>query len=236
MSARLQMLADMVTPGNRVADVGCDHGFLPISLVQSGVSPAALAMDVRKGPLEAARANVRAYGLENYITLRLSDGLKEYREGEADTVVCAGMGGRLMQKILSESVDKVKTVQELILQPQSELKEFRAYLRMNGFLVQKETALCEDGKYYFAMKVGIRSAGKAAGEHGLPEELVQLYDSFGRQLLEEKNPVLRSFLEQRKRTLLRLTQTLSAAEARQELRLEELRRELSGLERALEYF
>lgn len=236
MSARLQMLADMVTPGGRVADVGCDHGFLPISLVQSGVSPAALAMDVRKGPLEAARANVRAYGLENYITLRLSDGLKEYREGEADTVVCAGMGGRLMQKILSESMDKVKTVQELILQPQSELKEFRAYLRMNGFLVQKETALCEDGKYYFAMKVGIRGAGKAAGEHDLPGELVQLYDSFGRQLLEEKNPVLRSFLEQRKRTLLRLTQTLSAAETRQELRLEELCRELSGLERALEYF
>lgn len=236
MSARLQMLADMVTPGGRVADVGCDHGFLPISLVQSGVSPAALAMDVRKGPLEAARANVRAYGLENYITLRLSDGLKEYREGEADTVVCAGMGGRLMQKILSESMDKVKTVQELILQPQSELKEFRAYLRMNGFLVQKETALCEDGKYYFAMKVGIRGAGKAAGEHDLPGELVQLYDSFGRQLLEEKNPVLRSFLEQRKRTLLRLTQTLSAAETRQELRLEELCRELSELERALEYF
>ncbi len=235
LSARLQMLADMVTPGNRVADVGCDHGLLPIRLVQDGVAPAALAMDVRKGPLEAARANVRACGLESYITLRLSDGLKEYRTGEADTVVCAGMGGRLMQRILSESMDKVKTVQELILQPQSELREFRAYLRECGLAVQRESALCEDGRYYFAMKVSVRDAGRTIEKDSLPKELTQLYDSFGRQLLEERNPVLHSFLKQRQKALLELVEALSAKEARQRQRLLELQEELLLLERALEY-
>lgn len=236
LSARLQMLADMVTPGSRVADVGCDHGLLPIRLVQDGVAPAALAMDVRRGPLEAAEANVRLCGLEDYITLRLSDGLKEYRIGEADAVVCAGMGGRLMQKILSESAEKVKTLRELILQPQSELKEFRAYLRKNGFAVRKESAVFEDGKYYFAMKVSPRNVEKSAGEERLSAESVQLYDSFGRQLLEEKNPVLLAFLEQRKKALLQLVKALSAGEARQAERLEKLQEELSVLDGALEYF
>ena len=104
LSKRLQMLADFVTPGNRLVDVGCDHGFLSIYLVQNKICPSALAMDVRKGPLAAAREHIKDYGLEDYIKVRLSDGLLCFQEGEADTMVCAGMGGRLMEKILTEMV------------------------------------------------------------------------------------------------------------------------------------
>ena len=75
LSGRLRMLADMVTPGSRLVDVGCDHGFLSIYLVQEGACPTVLAMDVREGPLAAAKRHVEAYGLGEYITLRLSDGL-----------------------------------------------------------------------------------------------------------------------------------------------------------------
>ncbi len=152
LSKRLQMLAGMVTPGNRLVDVGCDHGYLSIYLVQKGICPEGIAMDVRQGPLACAEEHVRESGLGDYIKVRLSDGLGAYAAGEAETMVCAGMGGRLMGRILSESMEKAKSFQELILQPQSELEEFREFLRKAGFAVTEEEAVCEEGKFYFAMK------------------------------------------------------------------------------------
>lgn len=146
------MLAGMVTPGNRLVDVGCDHGYLSIYLVQKGICPEGIAMDVRQGPLACAEEHVRESGLGDYIKVRLSDGLGAYAAGEAETMVCAGMGGRLMGRILSESMEKAKSFRELILQPQSELEEFREFLRKAGFAVTEEEAVCEEGKFYFAMK------------------------------------------------------------------------------------
>lgn len=165
LSKRLRMLADMVTLGNRVADVGCDHAFLSIYLVQAGICPRALAMDVRTGPLAAAGAHVAECGLGSYIEVRLSDGLAACGSGEADTVVCAGMGGRLMERILTEGMDRAREMRELILQPQSELPRFRAFLRETGFAVVEEDAVFEEGKYYFAMKAAYRG-GCAGYEEG----------------------------------------------------------------------
>lgn len=179
LSRRLRMLADMVTPGNRLADVGCDHGFLDICLVGEGVCPRALAMDVREGPLESAREHVRRSGLGDYIEIRMSDGLEACGPDEADTLVCAGMGGRLMERILTEGLDKAARMKELILQPQSELRAFRRFLRNAGFGIVREDAVFEEGKYYFAMRAVPRggeprgtvcggeemSAGGPAGVH-----------------------------------------------------------------------
>ena len=115
LSRRMQAAADMVSSGNRVCDVGCDHGYVSIYLVQSDKSPSALAMDVNQGPLLRAKEHVRRYGVEPYITLRLSDGLSAYRKGEADSLICAGMGGRLLWKILTREPDKTADFKELIL-------------------------------------------------------------------------------------------------------------------------
>ena len=152
LSGRMQMLADLVTAGSRVADVGCDHGFLPIYLVRTGKSPKCLAMDVRKGPLSGAEEHIAACGLGEYIETRLSDGLAAYHIGEAETLVCAGMGGRLMERILTEGGEKSRSFAELILQPQSEIPEFRKFLRNAGYRVTGEDAVYEEGKFYFAMK------------------------------------------------------------------------------------
>ncbi|MCM1056352.1 MAG: class I SAM-dependent methyltransferase [Firmicutes bacterium] len=152
LSKRLQMLADMVTRGNTVADVGCDHGFLSVYLVQNKISPHALAMDVREGPLGAAREHIESSGLNTYIETRLSDGLKKLKTGEARTLICAGMGGRLMERILGNDIEKARSIQELILQPQSEIPQFRCFLRREGFRIQAEDGVYEEGKYYFAMK------------------------------------------------------------------------------------
>lgn len=189
LSERLRTVAGMVTEGNRVCDVGCDHGFVPVFLVQQGISPSVLAMDLREGPLRAAREHVLAYGLEGQIETRLSDGLHNYKVGEADTLVCAGMGGGLMMRILEAEREKTDSFQELVLQPQSEIERFRRFLRENGYRILDEKMLAEDGKFYQVIRAAV----------GCPEnsvdELCKLEDRYGPILLRKKTPVFLSFLE-----------------------------------------
>ncbi len=165
LSARMRALTDMVTFGNRVCDVGCDHGFVSIYLARQGISPRVLAMDVRQGPLSRAQEHIRQQGLEDYIETRLSDGVSALKIGEADTLICAGMGGRLMRRILEEGREKLEVMEELILQPQSEIPLFRAYLRQAGYRTLAENMVYEDGKYYPMMKVAAekgQSTGRTA--------------------------------------------------------------------------
>ena len=111
----------MVTEGSSLADVGTDHGYIPIALVQTGKVSRAIAMDINKGPLERAALHIREQHLEDRITTRLSDGMTALKEGEADTVLIAGMGGALTVHILEGGAHCLASVKELILQPQSEI-------------------------------------------------------------------------------------------------------------------
>lgn len=154
LSRRLRTVAGMVTRGHRVCDVGCDHGFVPVYLVQQGISPGVLAMDLREGPLRAAREHVSVYGLEGQIETRLSDGLHNYKAGEADTLICAGMGGGLMMRILEAEREKTDSFRELVLQPQSEIERFRRFLRERGSVILDEEMVEEDGKFYQVIRAG----------------------------------------------------------------------------------
>lgn len=200
LSRRLRAVAKMVTRGNRVCDVGCDHGFVPIWLVQQGISPGVLAMDLREGPLRAAEEHVAAHGLSGQIETRLSDGLHNYNIGEADTLICAGMGGGLMLRILAAERDKTVSFRELILQPQSEMESFRRFLREGGYDILDEEMLIDEGKYYQVIRAvpgGKDGAGKEAqAEAGArDEELCKLEDRYGPLLLRKKTPVFLSYLE-----------------------------------------
>lgn len=209
LSERLRTVACMVTAGNTVCDVGCDHGFVPVYLVQQGICPRVLAMDLREGPLRAAREHVAAYGLEDRIETRLSDGLHNYRSGEADTLVCAGMGGGLMIRILDEDREKTVSFRELVLQPQSEIERFRRYLRESGYLIQDEEILEEDGKFYQVIRAAdaynrecgkeARTDGMLGGTSGHGEEkndkLCKLKDRYGPVLLQKKTTVFFDFLD-----------------------------------------
>lgn len=231
LSDRLQALVHMVTPGLRVVDVGCDHGFVSISLIQRGISPRVLAMDVRKGPLSRAQEHIAEYGCEDYIETRLSDGLLAYQEDEADSLICAGMGGRLMMKILTESRDKAHSLKELILQPQSELSAFRKFLREEGYRLLDENILCEDGKYYFLMKVC--HAGRMDGNTFENVDL-RLSDKFGGLLLQRRNPVLKKYLEDSLDNMREIEKNLTQNEKeRARERLKEVHREIEDLEKAL---
>lgn len=235
LSKRLMMLAEMVTPGNRVADVGCDHGFLSIYLVQKEISPCVLAMDVRKGPLAAASGHIESCGLGAYIKTRLSDGLESMTGAEADTIVCAGMGGRLMERILTKGMDKARGMKELILQPQSELREFRGFLRRSGFRITDEDAVYEEGKYYFAMKAVY--TGEAAEKNDTGEAEQDIYDEYGELLLRRKHPVLKQYLLFQRNVTVQLQERLAAeSSGRAAVRLAEIRQQLAELETALEWF
>lgn len=152
LSKRMRKLAGLVTEGNRLADVGTDHGYIPIELVRQRRIPSAIAMDVNRGPLERAREHIRTYGLDTYIETRLSDGLWELKPGEADTVLIAGMGGQLMTRILIGGRHCLDTVKELILQPQSEIWLVREWLQQNGFQIEEEDIVKDEGKYYPMMR------------------------------------------------------------------------------------
>ena len=234
LSKRLQALACMVTPGRRVVDVGCDHGFVSIYLVQKGISPQVLAMDVRTGPLSRAKEHIAEAGLGGYIETRLSDGLLAYQEGEAESLICAGMGGRLMMKILTESREKARGLQELILQPQSELPAFRRFLREEGYQLLDENIIWEEGKYYFLMKVRYSGEDSQTVRANEPEQV--LADKFGALLLQRRSPVLKQYLEDTLQNKYQIEASLARSEKeRARERLKEVQQEIADLERARDY-
>lgn len=235
ISRRLQAICLMVTPGKTVVDVGCDHGFAPIYLVQEHISPRVIAMDVREGPLCSAKGHIGQYGLSDYIETRLSDGLSAYGAWEAQSLICAGMGGRLMQRILAEGQEKARALDELILQPQSELMEFRRFLRQSGYGVLAEDILQEDGKYYFLIKAaykdGTASRGIASQRGGMD---MKLADRYGGLLLQNRHPVLKRYLETGLETKCRIAETLRTNEnPRAGRKLAEVETEIWYLRQAL---
>ncbi len=185
---RLRAIAGMVTKGNRLADVGCDHGYLSIWLVSEKTVPSAIAMDVRPGPLSRARENITRYGLEDYIENRLSDGLAKLEPGEGDTLVIAGMGGPLMERILKDGAKVREGFQELILQPQSDLPHFRHFLSEIGWEIVREEMIKEDGKFYPMMKAVRNNAGEKTV---YTEEEAWFGPLF---LLKKCHPVLKEYL------------------------------------------
>lgn len=227
LSKRLQAVARLVTPGSRLADVGTDHGYVPIWLFEQGQILSAIAMDLRKGPLERAREHIQMHGLDAHIETRLSDGLDKLLPGEADSIVIAGMGGMLVVKILSQGQKLLSSVKELILQPQSDLDAVREYLHRTGFVIVKEDMIFEDGKYYPMMKA----------VHGENTDDRKIWFLYGRLLLENRHPVLKSYLEKEYDGCCKLLEKLSRTSTEvAKRRCEELSEKRLLIEEALVYF
>lgn len=201
LSERMLRTAGYVSRGNRTADVGCDHAYTSIYLVEQGIAPQVIAMDVNAGPLARAKENVRKFGVEGKIDLRLSDGLAKLLPGEADTVLIGGMGGPLMERILTAYPETVATVKELVLQPQSEIAGFRRFVQNIGFRITEEDMLFEDGKYYTILRA----------EHGNEAPWTEEEYLYGKYLSETAVPVLQAFLEEERRKAKEVLTGLCAA-------------------------
>ncbi|MDO5145861.1 MAG: class I SAM-dependent methyltransferase [Eubacteriales bacterium] len=188
LSKRLGTVAEAVTAGCRVADVGTDHGYVPIYLVREKGCKKAYAMDVNKGPLERAEAHIRMEGMEDVIEVRRGDGLSALEPEEADSVVIAGMGGELICRILREASRFLEAGTEFVLQPQSEWFKVRHLLHEAGYRIAKEWFLKEEGKYYVVLKA------LPAGEEKEQYEEEFCYE-YGASLLRERHPVLLEYLQ-----------------------------------------
>lgn len=195
ISNRLTTAAALVTQGYTLADVGTDHGYIPIYLLQQKKIPAAIAMDINEGPLERAKEHIALYGLQAYIQTRLSDGVAALKPGEVEAVLIAGMGGGLVMHILKDGEKVCQSAKELILQPQSEIEHVREFLREKGYTILAEDMVYEDGKFYPMMKVQYQGENENAQK---ASEVLKLSDLYGGLLLQNRHPVLKTFLEKEK--------------------------------------
>ena len=157
LSLRLQALVSFADPCRCLADIGTDHGYVPIQMLKTGKASAALACDVRPGPLERARKNVEEAALSDRIKTRLGSGLEVLEPGEADEIVIAGMGGLLIREILEKGRPVLKTCEKLILSPHTDADVVRAYLYETGFFLTDETMVKEDEKFYVFLKAEKKS-------------------------------------------------------------------------------
>ena len=212
LSERLERVVSFVRPCASAADIGTDHALVPVELVRRGIVKKALAMDVRPGPLSRAKEQISRAGLSDQIEPRLSDGLAALKPQEAETVIIAGMGGELIIRILTEGRHMWDSVAQWVLSPHSEVFKVRGWLLENGFSIEKEDMVCEDGKYYVLMDVKRAEAETEAGEGtgaeaGLKTESPARDAEFVRllyvdSLIRERNPVLAQYLKEEEQMLM----------------------------------
>lgn len=183
LSNRLQKCCQFVHPGDRVADIGCDHGYLGIYLLKNGIASSVIESDVNESPLHSAVINAHKFGVQNQISFHLSDGLRNVPR-DFDCLVCAGMGADTMISILEAAPWIQSPKYRLVLQCQSKRPELRKYLSAAGFSISRET-LAKDGKFiYPVMEVSYAPGGSPA-----PWEYY-----ITPQLLEDNSPLLPEFL------------------------------------------
>ena len=184
ISRRLLACCDYVNQGDRVADVGCDHGYLSIHLLTGGVARSAIASDVAEGPLQSAIRNAEKFGVRDRMEFYLSDGVRNIPR-DFDTLICAGMGADTMISIL-EAAPWLKSSQyRLILQCQSKRPELRRYLAANGWHIRRET-LVKEGKFYYPISEVVYEPG-----HSLTPAQCHIPPA----LIEDGSPLLPEFLE-----------------------------------------
>lgn len=233
----MQQVAAMVEPCSVVADVGCDHGYVSIYLVEQKIVSQAIAMDVRKGPLSKAKEHVAKKQLQERIQCRLSDGLNQLEPGEADTIIIAGMGGPLMIDILKRGCSKGMGMETLVLQPQSEVPKVRYYLHSIDYEIVKEAMLQEDGKFYTVIKAKPQMEDSGKHPKNQREGWTVVEYQYGKDLLTHRSPVLHQYLMQEQGMLMTLRSRLSLQETkRAKERLEELEKQLKWNQEAGTYY
>lgn len=184
ISQRLLACCDYVNPGDRIADVGCDHGYLSIHLLTSGIARSAIASDVNEQPLLSAVLNAEKFGVRDRVEFYLSDGVRNIPR-DFDTMICAGMGADTMISILEAAPWLKDPKYRLILQCQSKRPELRKYLYTNGWRIRRET-LVKEGKFYYPISEVIYEPGHTLtpGGYHIPPAL-----------RESGSPLLPEFLD-----------------------------------------
>jgi len=229
LSARLSTVAKYVTKGERIADIGSDHAYLPCWLVKNGIVPFAIAGEVADGPYQSARKNVIAEGLTGEISVRKGDGLAVIEAGDVDCITIAGMGGALITSILEAGKDKLRDVKKLILQPNISAISIRKWFLENNWELTAEEIMEEDGKIY---EVLVGEPGDARRPYGQDLELGLLV---GPILVEKQNEAFKNKWSAELKSWRRVYQELEHAVESQEAveKRQELVKKIHLIEEAL---
>ncbi len=219
LSNRLQAVARQIPAGLRVADVGTDHGYLPVYLVVNDIAPKVIASDRGKRPLDSARQLISLLSLENQIDVRLGDGLSVLQPDEAEVICLAGMGGMAIKEIISAGLPLAQAAKRLVLQPQRNVPAVRRFLVANGFKIVAEDLAEDDGFYYEIIAV----------EPGLMELTEQEAD-FGPLLLRDGHPLFKDFLILKETDLTQLLAAMADNNSKDSLqRKKQLEEEISRI-------
>ncbi len=208
LTRRLKIIADLVPQGYNVADIGTDHGYLPVYLIKNRIAKKVIAVDINEGPLENAKKTIKNYKLENYIQTRLGSGLSPIEPGEVDIVIIAGMGGLLIRDIFLDSRNVVGTVNKFILQPMVAQDELRKWLSQNDFKITDEKLAKEGSKLYEILVV-------SKGEMKIQRNI---YYEVGPKLIENKDPHIHEFIDGKLR---KYTEILKTVENQDTIRAKE---------------
>ncbi|PRR77226.1 tRNA (adenine(22)-N(1))-methyltransferase [Clostridium liquoris] len=185
ISIRLRTIADMVSKCNCCADIGTDHGYIPIYLVKNRICNRAIASDINKGPIEKAKKNIELEGLEKYIECRIGGGLTTIKPNEANSAIIAGMGGNLIRDIIEESKEVFKSLDYIIAQPVQNPEILREYIYTEGYEILQENLCIDENKYYEIMKIRYNNK-------------IQMVDSIfyeiSKYMLENKHPLIEGLI------------------------------------------
>ncbi|AXU27482.1 TPA: tRNA (adenine(22)-N(1))-methyltransferase TrmK [Clostridioides difficile] len=192
LTDRLLKIASLVSDGKKIADIGTDHGYIPVYLLKEGRIPFAVLADVNKGPLDNAHKEVIQNNLLDKVDLRLGSGIEILEIGEVEEVIIAGMGGILISELLEAKKEVAHNVEKLILQPMQAQEELRYYLLNNGYEILEEVLVREDFRIYEII------VAKYTGKNTIIED--EIYYEVGIKLLENKDSLFNDFIEKKIKT------------------------------------
>ena len=226
LSKRLKRIAEHVDKCESVADIGTDHGYIPIYLVKEGICKKAIASDINKGPIEKAKVNVAFEVVSNKVKCLLGPGLNPLKVGEVNGVILAGMGGNLTRDILLADMDKVKKYDFIILQPAQNPEVLREFLYKNDYEIIDEDLIKDEGRFYELFKVKYNENS---------EKLVfedELYYEVSPLLREKNHSLFKEFIEEkinRCETILSFIKEDTEAAKKRKSDLEEKINKLKGM-------
>lgn len=218
---RLMSVASMVDSCHSIADVGTDHGYIPIYLVKSGICEKAIATDINKGPLEKARNNVRFEGLEQAIECRRGSGFSPLVAGEVQGTVIAGMGGNLIKDIIEDGLEIFKSLKFSILQPVQNAEVLRKYVYEKGFKIIDEELAFSDDKFYEIIKV----------QYGEKPVILDEFDyEISPVLIKKNNELVKAFIEYKYNKYVKIHNTIKDDSTTASLRKSEIGSRIKRLE------
>lgn len=185
LSLRLKKIASMIDKCESIVDVGTDHAYVPIYLINNDVCNKAIASDINKGPVEKAKKNIKREGLEQRVDCRLGGGLTTVKPEEVNAAVIAGMGGNLIRDILEESMDVFKSLEYVILQPVQNVDVLREYIYDRGYALIDEELCKDEEKYYEIMKVKFNDS---------PKKIEPIFYEISEILINKKHPMLKEYI------------------------------------------